>query len=332
MRRLACYALLAVGLGLPTTADAQDWNSVFPERSHDFGTVARGSKVKHAFRLVNNTGYTLHIAGWNTRCGCTDVKVGAREIPAGTQTFVEATLDTTKFVGYKPSGLTITFDQPQYITIDLNLSCFIRSDVVVNPGVADFGVVNRTSGATQTLTLSYAGGQPNWGVVGLRTMGDHITARLEEISGSRQGGSVQYQLAVALKPTAPIGYLKEEITLETNDPSSPRIPISVTGQVQGNVVISPSILPLGTVRAGETKTLAVLVRSAQPFAVEGVESEAGGLTGEGVGGEESKPIHRLAVKFTAPSQTGPFHGTLLVKTSLADEPAVELPVFATVVP
>ena len=72
-------------------AGAADWtDAVFPERSHDFGTVARGSKVRHSFKLVNSTNQEIHIASWRTKCGCTDVRVGARDIPPGTQTVIEA--------------------------------------------------------------------------------------------------------------------------------------------------------------------------------------------------------------------------------------------------
>src|SRR5438552_2650740 len=49
---------------------AQDWVSqVFPERSHDFGTVARGSRVHHTFRVVNTTPQEIQIADWRTKCG-----------------------------------------------------------------------------------------------------------------------------------------------------------------------------------------------------------------------------------------------------------------------
>ena len=68
-------------LGRP--AEAADWtDAVFPERSHDFGTVARGSKVRHSFKLVNSTAQEIHIASWKTKCGCTDVRVGATGHPA----------------------------------------------------------------------------------------------------------------------------------------------------------------------------------------------------------------------------------------------------------
>ncbi len=74
----------------------------FPERSHDFGTVARGSKVRHSFPVVNSTDQPIHIKSYRAKCGCTDVRLGARDIPPGTQTVVEAVIDTTNFHGYKP--------------------------------------------------------------------------------------------------------------------------------------------------------------------------------------------------------------------------------------
>ena len=124
---LATWVLLAAG---PTAA--QDWvGTVFPERVKDLGTVARGSKVRHTFRIVNTTNQDIKILSWRTKCGCTDVRVGARLIPPGTQTTVEATINTTNFQGYKASGLTLILDRPAFVEVDLNLSCFIRGDILM---------------------------------------------------------------------------------------------------------------------------------------------------------------------------------------------------------
>ena len=112
-------------------AHAQTWvDSVVPERSFDAGNVARGSKVRHVFRLVNRLNQEVRISNWETKCGCTEVRVGSKVIPPGTQTTVEAIIDTTKFLGYKPSGLTLVFEQPAYAEVDLNFTCFIRGDVL----------------------------------------------------------------------------------------------------------------------------------------------------------------------------------------------------------
>ena len=115
MPRFLLFWLLGSGVVAGyTRAEDSDWLSgVFPERAYDFGTVARGSQIRHAFLVVNRTDSDIRIADWRAKCGCTDVRVGARVIPPGTQTTVEATINTTKFQGHKPSGLTLILDRPE---------------------------------------------------------------------------------------------------------------------------------------------------------------------------------------------------------------------------
>src|SRR3954464_2327174 len=131
MCRVLTLIVVWAALAIPP-AGAQDWvASAFPERSFDFGTVARGSKVLHTFKLLNRTDQEIHIANWRTKCGCTEVRVGAREIPPGTQTVIEAVIDTTKFQGYKSSGLFLVLDRPSVVEVELNLTCFIQGEVVL---------------------------------------------------------------------------------------------------------------------------------------------------------------------------------------------------------
>src|SRR5271165_4502985 len=123
MRRFLLVMTWLAGLS-PLAARAQDADwiaSVFPQRAHDFGNVARGSQVRYAFPVVNRTNSEVHIASWTPRCGCTNVKVGARVIPPGTQTTIEVTLDTTRFQGHKDSGLTLVIDRPAVVSVDQNM-------------------------------------------------------------------------------------------------------------------------------------------------------------------------------------------------------------------
>ncbi len=114
---------------------AQSWmDGLVPERSFDAGTVAKGSKVRHTFFVVNRFNQSVHIASYKPKCGCTKVDVGSFEIPPGTQTTIVAVIDTTNFQGFKPSGLTLVFDRPGYAEVDLNFSCFIRTDTRDEPG------------------------------------------------------------------------------------------------------------------------------------------------------------------------------------------------------
>ncbi len=329
--RISEFIVAALAWSCVGAADAADWTtSVFPERSHDFGTVARGSKVRHSFPIVNTTDQIIHIKSWRTKCGCTDVRVGARDIPPKTRTVVEAVIDTTNYQGYKPSGLVLSLDQPAAVDIDLSLTCFIQTELNLAPGSVDFGIVNRSTAPQAELNLTYSGAQPDWAISSAFTISEHVTAKLQE-QGRSAGGPVTYHLSVKLNPSVPVGFFKDEITLKTNDPKSPNIPISVAAVVQSNVTVTPTVINLGPVKPGDSIQKTFVVRSSQPFKVVSVDSNRPEIVAAPAP-DQSKPLHALSFTFKAPSTPGAFNASIEIQTDLKDEPATKLMAFATIVP
>jgi hypothetical protein len=338
MRRLVmssmAWSCLSIATGSACLAQSDWLTAVFPERAHDFGTVARGSHVRYAFPVVNSTNQDIRIADWRPKCGCTDVRVGARLIPPGTQTTVEATINTTNFQGYKPSGLTLVLDRPVFVEIDLNLTCFIRGDILMNPGQADFGTLRRSSTKppSTSLTLTYAGGRPDWDIVQMKTQTDKIKAVAKEVSRAVDG-QIHWQITTTLQPNVPNGYFKDQVTLITNDSPPQAIPISVVANVQSAVSLTPSIINLGRIPPGQTVTRPNLVhvRSGAPFSLAKVSATSPALEAD-----EVKPgaaaDHILNLRLKAPEEPGPFHAILKVETDVKEEPAAQLKVFATVTP
>jgi hypothetical protein len=330
MSWIAWWAL-AIGVGPACRADSDWLTNVFPERAYEFGNVARGSQIRHAFPIVNRTNSDIRIADWRTKCGCTDVKVGARVIPPGTQTTVEATINTTNFQGYKPSGLTLILDRPAFVEVDLNLTCFIRGDIMMNPGQVDFGTLRRSAKLpSASLNLTYAGGRPDWDIVQMKTQTDRVKAVAKEINRTVDG-QIQWQITATLQPGVANGYVKDQITLVTNDSPAQTIPISVVANVQSAVSVTPTIINLGRVRPGQTITRANLVhvRSSAPFNLSKVSADSAALEAEEIRPGAS-PDHVLNLKLKAPQEPGPFHAVLKFETDLKEEPAAQLKVFATV--
>jgi hypothetical protein len=331
MRLNACRLILLAAVACPA-ALGQDYgwlDTALPERAYDFGTVARGSQLRHAFPVINRTSQEIRILEWRTKCGCTDVKVGAKVIPPGTQTSVEVTVDTTRFLGHKPSGLTLIFETPSYVQVDLNTSCFIRGDIVTTPGQLDFGIVRRSEKAqTAALTIAYAGGRPDWQVTRMNTLSEHIKAELSEV-GRTADGQINFSLTATLQPSAPNGYFKDEITLETSDQQ--KIPISVVANIQSAVALTPSIVNFGQVKAGESVTKTVLVRSAQPFSITNLSTTKTELQGDDQT-KSAQAVHQVRLTLKAPDQPGAFHSVMTVKTDIPDEPEAVLKTFATVGP
>ena len=334
MRRTMLMGLLGMVISSPAVrAQGLDWvASALPERAYDFGTVARGSQVRHAFSLINRSDQEIHIADWRTKCGCTNVRVGAKVIPPGTQTTIEATIDTTKFLGYKPSGLTLIFDRPTFVEVDLNLTCFIRGDIVLNPGQIDFGTVVRRpdQSPTASLTLTYAGGRSDWDVTKMKTQSSKVKAELRELSRTADG-QINYSLTATLQPGVSNGYFKDEIKLLTNDQSSPSIPISVVANIRSAVGVNPSIINFGGLRPGQSVSKIVLVSSKEPFSITKLTPSEDDLQPD-EGEKGPRAVHQLKLTLKAPEQTGPHHATLTIETDIKDEPPALLKTFATVVP
>lgn len=321
---------LAASLLVAATSRADvNLNTVFPSRTHDFGAVARGSQLRHRFRIVNTTGDELRIAETRAKCGCTEVKLGAKVIPPKAETYVDTVLDTTKFLGPKKSGVTLIIDRPVFTEVDLDLNCFIRGEILLNPGQVEFGVVPRGKPATRTLALTYAGSAAGWGIQKMNTISSAISARLDP-PGRTAEGYLQYQLTVTLDSSAPLGYLRDEIELITNDPQSPRIPISVSANVQGAVTVAPGTILLGSIKAGSEVKKTVLVKSAKPFKIVATEAKQGAISGTGASAD-AKALQQLTVTFKAPEKLGGANAVLKVETDLPDEPPAEVTVFATIV-
>jgi len=330
MFRVTTFLVVWTALAIPP-AGAQDWvASAFPERSFEFGTVARGSKLIHAFKVLNRTNQEIHIADFRTKCGCTQVRLGAREIPPGTLTVVEATVDTTKFEGFKASGLTLVIDRPTFTEVDLNLTCFIQGQITVTPGQIDFGIVRHATQPNVSVTLDYHGTRPDFAISRMQTRTSDVTVKSKEVSRS-PGGPAQFLLTATLKPTVPNGLFREEVTLFTNDPTVPTLPVTVVANVESAVTVSPSVLNLGRLRPGEVVKKTVLVRSSQPFKLTEIKPSEAELSAT-PDPDGSRPLHTVNLTFKAPDRSGPYHAVCEIATDLKDEPTATLSTFATISP
>ena len=108
---LGCWLLFGMGAA---SARADAWtDALFPEKSHDFGPVPRGVKVKHDFLLVNRLSEPITIVNLRPSCGCTSGRAHASTVPPGQTTVIEAEMDTRNFVGPKATVLFVTLDHGQ---------------------------------------------------------------------------------------------------------------------------------------------------------------------------------------------------------------------------
>ena len=316
---------LALLVSFGAGAKAADWSSgLFSETKHDFGPVPRGAKVRHNFILTNNLTEPITILDVRASCGCTTGRTTAKTVPPGQSAVVEAEMDTRNFVGRKVTTLFVSVvtlagkEGEARLTVASN----ILSDIVLNPGSLDFGVVTKGQSPTLSLTIDRLGA-PDWRVDRMLTSSRSFSGSIHE--STRNSSSVSYELTLSIRPDVPAGPIREEIRVLTNDKESPVVPILVTAQVRGDLVASPSSLPLGRVAKNGTAHGRVLVRGARPFSIKAIEGNGDGFVLQAAE-SGAKALHILNLSYRPDQGTtrGDVRRAFRVVTDLPGEPPLDV--------
>jgi hypothetical protein len=302
--------LLISSLASPVVA--KEWaRKMFSTLSHDFETVARGAVVEFDFEFENIYEEEFHISAVRSSCGCTSPTVINPSLKTWEKGRVHAKFNTRNFLGEKKATITVVIDKPYPAEVQLNVRGFIRQDVVVHPGEVEFGDVDAGSSAQQSVKIVYAG-RNSWRLRDVETPNDYYDIKLRE--QRRGGGRVEYEMLVKMKGNVPVGHLTDQFVLVTNDNKLGRIPLTVKGNVQPSVTVSPASLPLGNLQPGQRVTRQIVVRAKRPFQVTDVYCDGDCLTFKNPSG--AKKLHFIPVTFTATDEPGDLAMTIHVETDL----------------
>jgi hypothetical protein len=85
---------------------------LFEEKSWDFGSVRKGERVRHEFRLTNTLDQPIHISA--VRVSAAFLSAGARDawIKPNDSVTIPVEMDTRRFAGDKTATVFVQFDQP----------------------------------------------------------------------------------------------------------------------------------------------------------------------------------------------------------------------------
>lgn len=292
--------------GSMVSCSAQELNwaeKMFERLNVDFGVVARGAECKQQLKVRNLYQEPIFVTNVSTSCGCSAAKPSANQIASGQEVFIEITMDTTRFMREKTSSVLVTVNEPTKggtKEVKIPLRVYIRTDVVFQPGSVNFGAVDAGAGSKRKISVAYAG-RSDWKIKEVKSPKPYLSATPVETSRSANG-TVNYDLEVALAPDAPVGLLRDQLTLVTDDQANPHVPLAVEARVEAEFSIEPQPVAFGAVPAGQTKTLNFVIRGKKPFRIE--KLEAGSLSGQFTVQlpTDEKKIHLLPLRFTAPME------------------------------
>lgn len=311
-------ALSAVALRNVAVAADNDWAiKMFEKTEHDFGVVARGTDANYRLKFKNIYEQVVHIADVRTTCGCSAGKPSQDTLQSLEDAYIEVDMDTRKFIRRKDSTLIITFDQPSAATVTIPITAYIRTDVVVEPGAAKFGAVDVGQSKTLTLKVAYAG-RDDWKIKEIKTADANVSAKAVETA--RGNGRVDYNLEVVLAENAPVGALRQFITLITDDASSPQVPVLVEAEINPDIVVNPPVLALGAMTPGQRLTRKLVLRGKAPFKIDNVTCDKAAGVFEVDLPTASALIQIIPVTIIAPTKTGPLDEELQVTIPGRKEP------------
>jgi hypothetical protein len=224
------------------------------------------------------------------------------------------------FQGQKDVTITVEFDRPFPAEVQLYIHCYIRSDVVLEPGSVHLNTA-QGSATQKRVSVRYAG-RPDWQIQRIECANPSISGKVTEVS--RGNGVVSYDLMVKLAADAKAGYSRDELNLVTNDPNprAQRVPVPVETLVVAPVTVHPSPLIMEPVAAGKLEKplmRPLVVVSSSPFQITAVESSDPRFRCDVPTGPAAA-IQRLPVNFLGGVTPGKATTRIRIQTSVGTEP------------
>jgi hypothetical protein len=319
--RHGILALMVVVLGsVSALGQSRPWaEKMFKDGlTHDFGTVPRGAQLAHRYVMTNIYGVRMEITSVKSGCGCVTATAAKRVLEPLESTTIDVSMDGRRFTGAKTVGITITVGPDFISAAQLQVSANSRADIVFNPGQISLGTVTRGQAVSQIIDVEYAGALA-WQVTEASARDLPLDVSLSELY--RRPGQVGYRLKVTLKTDAPVGTLKGDVFLKTNDPASPLLPVLVEATVQSAVTVAPAVVNLNAVKVGEALTRRVVVRGNKPFRITKVECSGEGITVDPPASATAAQVQVITFKcqFT---KAGDFKHEAKITTDLQDTPVI----------
>jgi len=322
------YAACLVAF-VATSASAQDpfWaEKMLNRKDFKFGSVAKGGDATLRLTVKNIYKEDIQITEIGTGCSCVkwDEKPADGQpfspivVPSGKEVSLTLRLDTVRYDGERKSVAKVSLYEPIHAaakTVELPVEAYIRKDIVLSPGSVNFGAVDLGKGAEQRVAINYAG-RSDWNITQAKTNNVYLKPQLVE--KSRGNGLVNYELIVTLKPETPVGGLRDQITLATDDTNNPQISVLVEAKVEADIVVTD--LQFGSVIAGQTKTMNVVIRGRKPIKIEKIERTKADESFKVTTPAVATTQHILPLKFTPPNEPGLFEEEFFVTIAGREEP------------
>jgi Protein of unknown function (DUF1573) len=327
-------AAFAVGVAVarrPAERAAERARGPFPTSAHDFGDVVRGTRVEYDFPVRNTGDQPLVLRRLAGSYGLTQLHVDSTIPPGGAGT-IRLAVDTKQMRGPFDQFVNVYTADSTRPAASLHLRGRAVPPLELEPQDRVYFFTTRGEPAVKELTIINHEARP---LTRLWVSSDNpaFAVRTRTLDDGRR-----YALAVALDPGTPVGRHEGRITITTDSPTYPAVPIPALAVISDVVSATPATVNFSLiafdavdmpvlgekqilVRKHEGKDFRIVRASVDvPFLTVDVTPHAPG---------ESFLVHVKIDKRRA--KRGAIHGTLLIETNDPSFPRLTLPITGSIV-
>jgi len=287
---------------------------------HNFGEVPHGTLCTQKFTITNIYDEPMQITEVRKTCTCLDYIPMNKVLRPNEAADFTITMNTGKFAGSNTQTFYVTFGPKFVSTAVIKVTATSRSEVNINPGGVNFGAIPLGTRSSQSVTIKYSGRSRDWKLTEVVPVQGPFEVKLTEVSrGGPLRGGAEYQVDVAIKPTAAPGPISEQISIKTNDSTHPMVQLIVTGSITAPLELAPNKVRLDPVAVGQSTSQRVSIRAAKPFTVQGIDGAGDGISVElpplGLPGAPVPNVQVITIKFD-PTVPGTVNRILRIRTDL----------------
>ncbi len=292
------------------------------EAVFDFGEQDNEQPVKHDFIIKNTGDGTLVIKKVKTSCGCTAAAPEDKTVEPGEETKIATTLKLKGRQGPTAKSVTVETNDPTTPAYKLQLKGTAIASIMIEPRMISFGRIVADSPRTSKATIKTMKKDFTFHITEVDTSSSpNIQAEVKTLEEGKA-----YEVAVTLLEPLATGNLNGRLTVKTDAPTHPSIPLTVYAQVLGVLDVAP---PKITVQVtGDPTNMINMSLRVRPGQVSDFEVTEVVAPIPDMGAElDQRAQNDYLIKLTNIPAVEEMNGKeLIIKTNLPEHPELKVPI------
>lgn len=298
----------------------------FEKNEHNFGAIEKGEKVTHEFKFKNTGDADLKILDVKTSCGCTSVAPSKDSFAPGESGVIPVTFDSTRFSGEITKTITVTSNDEASAKTTLKIYGNIRQEVDFKPSMVGIYRAKRSETIEREIRVSTDILEKLEVTVASVDL-DFLNVTAERVDDKLV--TLKAKLDASKAPTGTETF-RGVIRLKTNSEKVPEINVPVHIRFERPIRLNPGFISFYGTKKGTTRetTIQLAPTADQTFQITDATADLDFL--EISHTKEGENI-KVNVKLKEGVAEGKFQGFVTVKTDLAEQPEIRIPVRGNVI-